>query len=206
MKTKILLLFFVPNAFCHLSHAGTIAQPNAFQSGGVISSSQMNANFNALVSELNAKDARILALEAASTAAPVPKYSVYTVANNTTLLTSYATTVLPLVQLYTDTTGGALSMGPAANAITINTAGVYRVNMTWSSTGCDTPMEISYYLNGVETGQATNIGPCTGSTMEWVESLSAGDVVSFTARWDQPQVQSTTATQKLVKIAFYPMF
>lgn len=62
-RTGLILLLLVGAATSALVYAATITKPNTFTDGSTISASQVNANFDTLYTEENAKESRVAALE-----------------------------------------------------------------------------------------------------------------------------------------------
>ena len=98
-----------------VSLAGTLTKSNTFSSGGVISSSKVNQNFDEIISELNTKDARIAALEtqvAAAVATPFIRVFDNPTANNTA--TNAFTVPAGITKLSVEIYGGGGGGGGAA--------------------------------------------------------------------------------------------
>ena len=99
-----------------VSFAGTLTKSNTFSSGSVISSSQINQNFDEIVSELNTKDSRIATLETQVAAAAVvtPFIRVFDnpTANNTA--TNAFTVPTGITKLSVEIYGGGGGGGGAA--------------------------------------------------------------------------------------------
>jgi len=119
------------------SYAATVSMPYSFSNGTIADATEVNANFNTLVTESNAQDSRIATLEA----------SVATILSEGAILQSQVTSntsgiaanVVDLATNQSNITTNAFDIGilqtdvgANATAIAINATSIATLNTTWS--------------------------------------------------------------------------
>jgi len=200
--------YFLAVLVCCTAFAGSVTKPYTFVSGDIVSSTQLNSEFDTLFNEINSKETRMSALESSvSLLGNFGKFAILTMPVGTVVPANWAQLDPSPLEEVGNTLGSLISVG--ATSVTINSNGDYRVQISSADSSCNAKVsafELTLYLNGVELGQNSVSCDhiCAGSTYEWVGSFSAGDVISIAARQGDVTTKTvTSAIQKRVRLALF---